>query len=135
MTGGNEQFRRASRLTKAVEFRRVFSRPQVFQDRYFRVLCRASALDQGRLGLAVSKKACARAVDRNRLKRVIRESFRKHQHALANLAGFQSLFLGGAPDEDALGFDDLLRDMGADGVADDPANAQATRRAKPRPPA
>ncbi len=85
MTGGNEQFRRASRLTKAVEFRRVFSRPQVSQDRYFRVLYRGNALEQGRLGLAVSKKACARAVDRNRLKRVIRESFRKHQHALAKL--------------------------------------------------
>ena len=51
-------------------------------------------------------------------------ALRSKEHALANLAGFQSLFLGGAPgEEDALGFDDLLRDMGADDVADDMANA------------
>ena len=85
MTGGNEKFQRASRLTKAVEFRRVFSRPHVSQDRLFRVLCRPNSLDRSRLGLAVSKKACARAADRNRLKRIIRESFRKHQHSLTEL--------------------------------------------------
>ena len=31
---------------------------------------------QHRLGMAVSRKACAKAVGRNRIKRVIRESFR-----------------------------------------------------------
>jgi len=30
-----------------------------------------------RLGMAVSKKACARAVGRNRIKRMVRESFRE----------------------------------------------------------
>ncbi len=50
-------------------------------------------------------------------------ALRSKEHVLANLAGFQSLFLGGAAEEDALGFDDLLRDMGADDVADEMANA------------
>lgn len=37
---------------------------------------------QARLGLAVSRRCARKAVDRNRLKRVIRESFRQHQHRL-----------------------------------------------------
>jgi predicted lipoprotein len=49
-------------------------------------------------------------------------ALRSKEHVLANLAGFQSLFLGGTPADDALGFDDLLRDMGADDVADDMAD-------------
>ncbi len=93
MTGGNEQFKRASRLTKADEFRRVFSRSRISQDRCFRVLCRPNDLDRSRLGLAVSKKVCARATGRNRLKRVIRESFRKHQEALAARGGIDIVVL------------------------------------------
>lgn len=50
-------------------------------------------------------------------------ALRSKEHVLANLGGFQSLYLGGAPGEESLGFDDLLRDMGADDVADDMANA------------
>jgi len=46
-------------------------------------------------------------------------AFWSKEHVIANLRGFQSLYLGGAPGDDGLGFDDLLRDMGADDVADD----------------
>jgi len=38
-----------------------------------------------RLGLVVAKKNLKRAVDRNRFKRVVRESFRTHQHQLQGL--------------------------------------------------
>jgi ribonuclease P protein component len=34
---------------------------------------------QARLGLAIAKKLLPRAVDRNRIKRIVRESFRLHQ--------------------------------------------------------
>jgi len=50
-------------------------------------------------------------------------ALRSKEHVIANLLGFQAVFLGGAPGDDDLGFDDLLRDMGADGVADDMARA------------
>lgn len=46
-------------------------------------------------------------------------------HLLANLEAFQLVFHGGAADGDDLGFDDLLRDMGADDVADDMTSAIA----------
>ena len=39
----------------------------------------------GRLGLAISKKAIRLSVDRNRVKRQIRESFRLNQQLLAGL--------------------------------------------------
>ena len=42
-------------------------------------------MDTARLGLAISKKNCRLATDRNRIKRVVRESFRHHQAALAGL--------------------------------------------------
>lgn len=72
----SESFTRASRLTQQAEFRRVFARPRVSQDRYFRVLGRCNDLGYPRLGLAVSVKVCKRATGRNRLKRLVRESFR-----------------------------------------------------------
>ena len=40
------------------------------------------------------------------------------EHILANVRGFQRLYLGGDPGADGLGFDDLLRDLGAEAVAD-----------------
>jgi len=42
-------------------------------------------LGQARLGLIISKKVAKQAVRRNRLKRIIRESFRQHGDVLAGL--------------------------------------------------
>lgn len=55
------------------------------RDELFSVFAIANSLPQGRLGLAVSKKVSPRAVDRNRIKRHVRESFRSHQETLAGL--------------------------------------------------
>ncbi len=51
----------------------------------FTVLYKRNPGAQARLGLAISGKQCRGAVARNRLKRVIRESFRLHREALAGL--------------------------------------------------
>ena len=48
----------------------------------FTVLYKENGEQNARLGLAVSKKNCRLAVGRNRLKRVIRESFRQHHETL-----------------------------------------------------
>lgn len=51
----------------------------------FTVLCRANEGHEARLGLAIAKKHCRLATGRNRLKRVVRESFRRHKAELAGL--------------------------------------------------
>ena len=49
------------------------------------MLCRENENELARLGLAISKKNCRQATARNRIKRIVRESFRQHQDALAGL--------------------------------------------------
>jgi ribonuclease P protein component len=70
------KFSRQSRLLKPAEFKLVFQQAIRSSDDCFRILARVNGMQRHRLGLAISKKACAKAVGRNRIKRVIRESFR-----------------------------------------------------------
>jgi ribonuclease P protein component len=79
------RFTRGNRLLDAAAFGRVFKTATRSRDKQFTVLCRANKLGRARLGLAVSKKHCRLATDRNRLKRIIRESFRQQQPALKGL--------------------------------------------------
>ena len=70
------KFSRQSRLLKPAEFKLVFQQPIRSGDDCFRILARTNGIQHHRLGMAVSKKACAKAVGRNRIKRVVRENFR-----------------------------------------------------------
>lgn len=79
------RFSKNSRLLDAAAFGRVFEKATRSRDKWFTVLCRRNDRSIARLGLAISKKNCKRASDRNRLKRVIRESFRHHQDELDGL--------------------------------------------------
>ena len=69
------------RLHTPAEFGRVFAEPARSSDRFFTVLARPTGRSAARLGLTVSRRAAKRAVDRNKLKRLARESFR-HQTSL-----------------------------------------------------
>lgn len=73
---GTNRFPRQHRLRSKVEFDRVFERNARSSDAYFSVLARPNETGHARLGLAVSKKAAPDAVDRNRIKRTVREHFR-----------------------------------------------------------
>lgn len=68
---------RRSRLTAQAQFRNVFQQPVVSSDAFFKVLARPNGVGHARVGLAVSRQVDPRAVQRNRLKRIVRESFRE----------------------------------------------------------
>ena len=72
-------FKRSARLLKPAEFSRVFKKAIRSSDRMLTILVAPNDLGYPRLGLAISKKHAKRAVDRNRIKRIIRESFRLNQ--------------------------------------------------------
>ncbi len=74
-----QRFPRARRLTRPAEFGRVFNRSQRSSDQYFTVLANDNDGQDPRLGLAISKRAAKKAVQRNRLKRLVREVFRRQK--------------------------------------------------------
>lgn len=78
-------FQKTKRLSKSIQFLEVLRSRNRVQVRALSASLRANGLPYARLGLTVSRKAIPRAVDRNRLKRAIRESFR---HAQKGLTGF-----------------------------------------------
>jgi ribonuclease P protein component len=51
-------------------------------DTLFMMIARPNGLEHARLGLAVGVKAAGNAVNRNRIKRLVRESFRSRQAGL-----------------------------------------------------
>jgi len=79
------RFRRDNRLLEAAAFGRVFEKASRSRDKLFTVLARQGDKDRARLGLAISKKHCRHATARNRIKRLVRESFRQQQDMLAGL--------------------------------------------------
>lgn len=84
-SGGPYRFRPENRLTDAESYGRVFKKARRSRDKWFTVLCRPRRRGAARLGLAISRKHCRHASNRNRIKRIVRESFRHSQAALAGL--------------------------------------------------
>ncbi len=75
---------REHRLLRPAQFQRVFAEPVKSADRCLVVLSRTTETGQpARLGLAIAKRHIKKAVARNRIKRLIRESFRHHKAQLA----------------------------------------------------
>ena len=73
------------KLSESEDFQRVFKQNKSLRDRYWLILYRPNGLEVGRLGTAVSKKNVNKAVKRNRIKRIIRETFRKNREELAGV--------------------------------------------------
>ncbi len=75
----NARFPDTARLRKAQEFKQVFSKGRRQHDAYFTVVALGNDCLHPRIGLTVSKRAARLAVQRNRIKRLIRENFRLQQ--------------------------------------------------------
>lgn len=68
---------RESRIRRAGDFAAMRNASGRLGGRCFSVRYRDNELGQARLGLAISKRVSKRAVERNRIKRLVRESFRR----------------------------------------------------------
>ncbi len=81
------RFPKSLRLLNKKQFDRVFFRSRKVSSNYFTVLLHyrqgEDLTRKPRLGLIVSKKVDKRAVVRNRIKRLVRESFRRQQDLAA----------------------------------------------------
>lgn len=69
-------FARRQRLLTAGAFDRVFKNSRRSADLYFTILFSPNDSGEARLGFAISRQKVRRAVGRNRLRRLVRESFR-----------------------------------------------------------
>lgn len=75
-------FPKSLRLLNSKSYSAVFNNAQKIGGRFLLFLYRENAIKTPRVGIVVAKKHVRRAVARNRIKRLIRESFRLHQHQL-----------------------------------------------------
>lgn len=79
----SRSFGRDKRLLSPGQFKAVFDSPSgKVSGRQILLLARENGLEHPRLGLVIGKKSVKLSVERNRIKRQIRESFRQHQDAL-----------------------------------------------------
>lgn len=78
-------FSKQKRLLEPKNFKRVFDLPDKrLSTHYVLVLACKNDLNCSRLGLVIGKKNVKLAVQRNRIKRQIREVFRLNQHLINN---------------------------------------------------
>ncbi|HET9679864.1 MAG TPA: ribonuclease P protein component [Gammaproteobacteria bacterium] len=78
----NNCFPRKVRLTQPAQFHAVFKQGRRVGNHFFSLVTANTSAGDARLGLAVSRKVAARAVARNRLKRLARETFRAQRQSL-----------------------------------------------------
>lgn len=82
---------RELRLLTPAHFQQVFQQPPVKAvSKHLTLLAQPNEFSHPRLGITVSKRNARLAVQRNQIKRIIRESFRLKQH---NLPGFDIIVI------------------------------------------
>lgn len=81
-----QAFGKSMRLLSSSDFQNVFDdAPLRTSHQHFLLLARRNQLNVPRLGLVIAKKHIRLAVDRNRMKRLIRETFRVKQQQLIGI--------------------------------------------------
>ena len=108
MSQGREGFPRRARLTRRSEFLSLSRGGKKVYTPHFIVISRANAREVHRLGITVSAKIGG-AVVRNRIKRYLREYFRRHQNSLSAHRDLLIITRKGAAD---LSHDQVTREIG-----------------------
>lgn len=85
MPGRSGRFARRNRLQTAADFRTVFNAATRCSSANFTALVRRNELGIPRLGVVLAKRHIPKAVTRNRVKRLVRESFRMRSGQLPGL--------------------------------------------------
>ena len=80
----NKGFDKSKRLLNSRQYQRVLRQGRSYRNPLFVMVTMPNAVNTGRLGITVSKKVSKRAVDRNKIKRLVRESFRDLHKSLMN---------------------------------------------------
>jgi ribonuclease P protein component len=91
--GRARTFPRAQRVRRQAEFRDVYAKGRRIGNEMFAANVLANGTDSARLGLSIAVRSAGNAVRRNRMRRLIRESFRLHRSALPAL----DIVVSGAP--------------------------------------
>ena len=79
------RFPKHHRLVCSFEYRSVIAHDCKSKDALFVVYAHNNGHELGRLGITVSRRVSPKAVERNQIKRAMRESFRHQQKILAGL--------------------------------------------------
>lgn len=81
----SHSFPRELRLLTPSQFSRIFDHPIKAVSNHLTLLAKPNQASHPRLGLTIAKKKEKTAVGRNRVKRIVRDSFRLNQHNLPNI--------------------------------------------------
>ena len=81
----NRSLVQSARITKARDYAHIFQQGTSSQGKFLKLIAIPSGQANSRLGLAISKKICKRAVERNLFKRIARETFRQNRDNFALL--------------------------------------------------
>lgn len=82
---GENHFSRELRLLTPTHFEYVFNKAIPSVSPQLTLLARFNHAENPRLGITLSKKRVKYAHDRNRIKRIIRQSFRTERHSFPNI--------------------------------------------------
>jgi ribonuclease P protein component len=78
-------FPRDYRLVSKAEYQSLFDKSEKANQRHLLALYKVNAMAHARVGIIVGKRVAKKAVTRNTIKRIVRESFRANQPNLKGL--------------------------------------------------
>lgn len=108
LSRGRESFPKTVRLTKRSEFLSLSRGGRRIHSPHFLLIRKANNKGKSRLGITVSAKV-GKAVIRNRIKRLVREFFRRHR---GEISSSQDIIVIARPGSDRLSLETVSKELG-----------------------